>query len=112
MTTDPNDPEQHQRQLAAELATLDFVLPGSLNVTQNRCGKPNCRCHHDPPQLHGPYHSWTRKTAGKTITRHLSAEQANRLRPWIENSHRLRALITELEALCIRKIEHDEGWAK
>ena len=40
-----------------------------------RCGHANCRCHADPPQLHGPYHQWTRKKNGKTATRILSDDQ-------------------------------------
>ena len=103
---------QRRTELHAEIATIGYVLPGTLNVITNRCGKPNCRCHGDPPQLHGPYLTWTRKVAGKTITRRLTPQQADRYRPWLENSRRLRALIAELEALTIQTAEHAEGWDK
>ena len=53
------------RRIAAELAALGFALPGPLADRMTRCGRANCRCHADPPRLHGPYHQWTaRKTAG------------------------------------------------
>jgi len=31
------------------------------------CGNATCRCHKDPHNRHGPYHYWTRKSAGKTV---------------------------------------------
>jgi hypothetical protein len=59
----------HAAGIAAELASLGFALPGTLIERHVRCGKTRCRCHADPPVLHGPYWQWTRKAAGKTITR-------------------------------------------
>ena len=70
-------PAQQARaaRIAAELAALSFALPGTLADRMTRCGRPNCRCHADPPRLHGPYHQWTRKKDGKTATRILSDDQ-------------------------------------
>ena len=48
------------------------ALPGTLTIRAYACGKTSCRCHADPPRLHGPYAEWTRKIAGKTITRRLT----------------------------------------
>jgi len=48
-------------RIAAELAAAGFALPGTLTVRAYACGKPGCRCHADPPRLHGPYAEWTRK---------------------------------------------------
>src|SRR5882762_4851630 len=59
-------------RIAAELAQAGFALPGTLTVRSYACGKPACRCHADPPRLHGPYAEWTRKIGGKTITRRLT----------------------------------------
>ena len=71
----------------------------------NRCGKPNCACHADPPKLHGPYITWTRKVSGKTVTRRLSAEQLERYRTWFDNDRRLKALVKEIEALSLKALE-------
>jgi hypothetical protein len=108
----PSPPEPRQRELAAQIAEIGFVLPGSLNLVMNRCGKPRCACHADPPRLHGPYITWTRKLAGKTVTRRLTAEQADRYRPWFENNRRLRELISELEALSLQRAADAEGWGE
>ena len=51
MPQSPPDPPG--ARLAAELAGLDYALPGTLATRYMRCGKPNCRCKADPPTLHG-----------------------------------------------------------
>ena len=112
MTPQPPSPEQQQRELIAEIAALGRCLPGSITTRQMRCGRERCACKADPPKLHGPYTTWTRKVAGKTVTRRLSPEQAQRYRPWFEDSRRLRALISELEALSIQAAERAERWGE
>jgi hypothetical protein len=93
--------------IAAELASLGLALPGTLIERHVRCGKPGCRCHADPPVLHGPYWQWTRKVAGKTITRLISDEQLDDYRQWLDNDRKLRALVAELEALTLAIADAD-----
>jgi Family of unknown function (DUF6788) len=88
-------------RIAAELASLGLALPGTLIQRHVRCGKPGCRCHADPPVLHGPYWQWTRKVAGKTITRLVPDDQLDDYRQWLDNHRRLRALVAELETLTL-----------
>ena len=111
MPPSPTPPTRRLQQLHAEVADIEFALPGTINIAMNRCGKPNCACHHDPPKLHGPYITWTRKVAGKTVTRKLSAEQLERYRPWFDNDRRLRALIKEIETLSIETLNTAEDRA-
>jgi hypothetical protein len=87
--------------IAAELASLGLALPGTLIERHVRCGKPGCRCHADPPVLHGPYWQWTRKAGGKTVTRLVPDEQLDDYRQWLDNHRRLRALVAELETLTL-----------
>jgi hypothetical protein len=110
MEHNPTPPQPRLAQLHAQLAEIDFVLPGTINVAMNRCGKPTCACHADPPRLHGPYITWTRKVQGKTVTRRLTPEQLERYQPWFENNRRLRQLISELETLSLHAAEQAEGW--
>ena len=110
MPPNPRSPEPRLRELQAQLAAIGFALPGTINIAMNRCGKPTCACHKDPPRLHGPYVTWTRKVNGKTVTRRLNAEQLERYRPWFENTRRLRQLTAELEALSLDTAEQAEGW--
>jgi hypothetical protein len=107
----PQPDEQHElARLRAQLAQIGFALPGSIVERRMRCGKAGCRCKADPPQLHGPYIQWTRKVAGKTVTRTLSKQQYERYRPWFDNARRLRELVAELEALSLRTVERAEEW--
>jgi hypothetical protein len=95
--------------LPAALTDADYALPGTLARRYMRCGKANCRCKADPPELHGPYLHWTRTVAGKTVTRTLTEEQASRYQHWFDNARRLRELITELEARSLRAFLDAEG---
>ena len=97
-------------QIAAQLAQAGFALPGTLTVRAYACGKPNCRCHADPPRLHGPYHQWTRKKNGKTATRILSDDQLADYGPWFDSHRRLRELVAELEELSLAITENDPRW--
>jgi hypothetical protein len=110
MPSNPSAPEPRLAELHAQLAAIGPVLPGTINIATNRCGKPNCACHAEPPRLHGPYVTWTRKVNGKTVTRRLTPEQLERYQPWFENNRRLRRLISELEALSLHTAEQAEGW--
>jgi hypothetical protein len=104
------DERRRQAEIAAALAQLGFCLPGTLTERRTRCSSPGCHCRATPPVLHGPYYSWTRKVAGKTVTRTLSAEQASRYASWFEHARRLRALAAELEALSLAIAERTERW--
>jgi hypothetical protein len=97
-------------EITALLAGAAFALPGTVADRMTRCGRANCRCHDDPPRLHGPYHQWTRKKNGKTATRILTDEQLADYGPWFDNHKRLRELITELEALSLAIAENDPRW--
>jgi hypothetical protein len=94
-------------RIAAQLARAGLALPGTLTVRSYACGKPNCRCHADPPRLHGPYAEWTRKIGGKTITRRLTPDELAEYQPLFDNAKKLRALITELQDLTLEIIEED-----
>jgi hypothetical protein len=110
VTPDESPHQARARQILAELAQIDYALPGSVVTRSTKCGKPGCRCKADPPLLHGPYRSWIRKSAGKPITRKLTDEQEQRYRPWFDNARRIRELINELHALSIQAAEDAEDW--
>ena len=94
-------------RIAAGLARAGLALPGTLTIRAYACGKPGCRCHADPPRLHGPYAEWTRKIGGKTITRRLTPAQLAEYQPLFDNARKLRALLAELQDLTLEIIETD-----
>lgn len=96
-------------RISAELAGLDYALPGTLSRRFMRCGKDNCRCKADPPVLHGPYLHWTRTVAGKTVTRTLTEDQALRYQAWFDNARHLRDIVTDVEARSLDAFNKAEG---
>jgi hypothetical protein len=112
----PPTPDQQARaqaiaaEITARLAGLTFALPGTVADRLTRCGRANCRCHADPPRLHGPYHQWTRKKNGRTATKILTDDQLADYGPWFDNHRRLRELLAELEELSLAITENDPRW--
>ena len=93
------------RELAERVADIGFIAADTITYRHNRCGKPSCRCHADPPQLHGPYHQWTAKVDGKTVTRRLSENQARLYPEWIGNGRQLRDLIAQMRGVAAKATE-------
>jgi hypothetical protein len=100
------------RRLTAQLATLGATLPGTISRREIRCGKPNCRCHADPPQLHGPYWWWTRSIRGKTVTRMLSEDLYHDYQTLFDDQQRARRVLSELEAIGLAALESDPRYGQ
>jgi len=97
-------------QVAAELAAAAGpALPGTLTVRSYACGKRRCHCHDDPPVLHGPYAEWTRKIAGKTVTRRLTPEQLKEWQPLFENPRAIRDLLAEIQDLTLQAVSASDA---
>jgi hypothetical protein len=96
---------QRRAAIAAEIAALGPVVPGTISERSTRCGGAGCHCRADPPVLHGPYPTWTHQEGGRQVTRTLSAEEAEALRPSIESNRRLHQLVKELESISIAEFE-------
>jgi len=92
------------RELARQLADIGYIASGSLPPRHNRCGKLSCRCHADPPQLHGPYWQWTAKVDGKTVNRRLTPREANLYSEWIANDRRRRQLVTQMRDVAAKAL--------
>jgi len=109
-------PDRDQRaevaRIASELSKIarsGKVLSGSIIERFMRCGRTGCACHADPPRRHGPYWQWTRKVAAKTVSRWLTAEQAQDYATWLENGRRFRELLARLEQMGVEAVEADDG---
>jgi hypothetical protein len=87
------------KRLAAQVADVGFISPGSLVQRYTTCGNPDCRCAAHPPQLHGPYWHWSTAVAGKTINRTVTEEQVPLYQEWIANRRRLRQIVTDIEKI-------------
>ncbi len=97
--------ESLKRELASLATQMGFLLPGSVQSRFFECSRDsNCRCHDDPANRHGPYHYWTRKVKGKTLSVSLDDEQLSLVEQWIENSRGLERLLKQMRHESIRAI--------
>ncbi len=86
---------QQYQGVQAQVHTLGYVLPGTVQKRQYRCGKPTCHCAQG--LLHGPYYQWTRKVSGKTVNVNLDPATVQQVKAWIRNNRKLRQLCHRLE---------------
>ena len=106
----PPDPvlQRYERQFEAlkdQVAELGFFCKGTILARRMRCGKATCACQADPAQRHGPYHEWTRKVGGKTVSRHLQPEEAQLYQDGTDQWRKLRRLLARMETLSRHAIE-------
>ena len=95
----PGAPDPRFAQARQELHQLGYFLKGTVLKRMMKCGQPNCACHRDPSQRHGPYFEWTYKVHGKTVNVKLSP-QAAPLYLAATNQHRqLKAALARMERL-------------
>lgn len=80
----------------AQIQALGYVIPGTFQKRQYRCGKLTCRCV-TQGLLHGPYYQWSRKINGKTVNLNLDSESAKKVQEWIQNNRKLRQLCRQME---------------
>jgi hypothetical protein len=91
--------------LKRRLSKIGYICTGTLMSLSSRCGKPSCACHRNQKALHGPYLVWTRTVQGKTVTRSLSARQAERWKECIKNMRETERIIEQLKELSAIYIE-------
>jgi hypothetical protein len=88
------------RGALASLAEAEPMRRGSLSERYVKCSKEGCPCGETADARHGPYYSLTRAVAGRTQSRLLSAEQAERVRKQIEAGHRFRKRVEAYWEAC------------
>jgi type II secretory pathway component PulJ len=85
------------RQARQELQQLDYFLKGTVLKRMMKCGYPNCACHRDPSQRHGPYFEWTYKLQGKTVNVKLTPQAAPLYQAATKQHRKLKAALARLE---------------
>jgi hypothetical protein len=89
-------------ELSENLQDTGFILYGTVRKHYMKCGHKGCRCHADPPQLHGPYYDWTRRVEGKTKTVRLTEDHAKIIEEWISNMRRVEKIVMEMESISVQ----------
>jgi hypothetical protein len=91
--------DQRFRQTRDELHQLGYFLKGTVSKRMMKCGQPNCACHRDASQRHGPYFEWTYKVNGKTVNVKLSPQSAPLYQAATNQYRQLKALLSRMERL-------------
>lgn len=102
------DKEQYSleyEELRRRLADTGYICTGTVATVYRKCGKSYCACASDPDARHGPYHTWTRKVHGKTVTRNLSEAQAERCRRYIAAYRELEQILEEMKSMTAKHVE-------
>ena len=86
----PEDVPESVRLLAEQLSQPRPLRRGSLGERYLKCGKPNCACATREEARHGPYFSLTRVVGGRTRSRRLTAQQAERVREQLAAGQQFR----------------------
>ena len=102
---------QDYQAAKAKIQALGYVLPGTVQRRQYRCGKPNCQCV-TAGILHGPYDQWTRKVSGKTVNINLDTASTKKVKEWIQNNRNLRKLCRRLEKTSLAALRTSTSMGK
>ena len=89
-----------------ELHQLDYFLKGTVSKRMMKCGQPQCACHRDPAQRHGPYFEWTYKVKGKTVNVKLSPQAAPLYLTATKQHRKLKAALARMERLSRSALAH------
>jgi hypothetical protein len=104
--------ERLRRELVSLAPQVGFLLTGSVQSRFFECSRQNnCRCHDDMASRHGPYHYWTRKVKGKTVSVTLTDDQLAVVQEWIQNSRALERLLKKMRNESMRAIALTTGKA-
>jgi len=71
-----------------------------------KCGQPNCACHQDASQRHGPYFEWTYKVKGKTVNVKLSPQAAPLYQAATKQHRKLKVALSRMERLSRTALAH------
>lgn len=102
----PSDPDPRFRQARQELHQLGYFLKGTVLKRMMKCGQPNCACHRDASQRHGPYFEWTYKIKGKTVNVKLTPQAAPLYLAATKQHRKLKAALAKLERLSRTALAH------
>ena len=95
----PSSPDRRFREARQQLQQLGYFLKGTVLKRMMKCGQPNCACHRDASQRHGPYFEWTYKVKGKTVNVKLSPQAATLYQDATKQHRQLKAALTSMERL-------------
>ena len=108
--------ERQQAELKAQLSSVRDMRRGSLVARYRNCGKASCCCAAAQHPGHGPSLSLTWQEEGKTRTKIIPVEAAERTKAQIAEFRRFRRLSRELvevsERICDARLASEQAEAQ
>jgi hypothetical protein len=98
--------DQRFHQARQQLHQLEYFLKGTVLKRMMKCGRPQCACHRDPAQRHGPYFEWTYKVAGKTVNVKLTPQTASLYQAATRQHRKLKTILDRMERLSRTVLAH------
>lgn len=102
--------------LKEQIKSIGDMRPGSLVPRYRKCGKANCQCAKPGHPGHGPSYSLTRRVKGKTVTKIVAPDSADKAKGQIAEHQRFRRLCDKLVEtsvqLCDAKFDRQKAEAK
>ena len=85
------------KKLQKRIQKLGVVIPGTLRVIYQRCGKPSCKCSSGlSKDKHGPYTYWDRKHSGKLTSSSISKKNIKYFKEGIRNRKELDKIYQQM----------------
>ena len=91
--------KQQYRELARSLSQIGFIWRGNVQRRMLPCKQQHCLCNTKGIPQHGPYPYWTTKVNQKTVTKLLTAEEADLYEQWIHNRRLLEQTLKRMNNL-------------
>jgi len=91
--------QKQYRKLAKLLSEIGFIWHGNLQRRRLPCSNTKCACKTNPKSKHGPYPYWTTKINQKTVTKLLTAEEADLYEEWIQNRRKLQSILRKMNQI-------------
>jgi hypothetical protein len=98
--------ERHWRSLLAQIAAQRGLLRGSLQLRQQTCGKPNCKCTRG--QKHQALYVVFSKD-GRYRQLYVPRQWEQAVRQWVGNYRQLRDLTEKVSEFYAEKVRTRQG---
>ena len=100
------EPERLWRSLLAQIISQRGLLRGSLQLREQLCGKPNCRCARG--QKHQVLYLVFSK-GGRYRQLYVPKAWASAVRQWVQNYHQWRDLTEQVSQIYVEKVQKRQG---
>lgn len=86
-------------EVARQLGLRAEFVPGSVQETWSRCGKPTCHCAREDDPGHGPRLLWVHYSGGKTRSKTIPVRLVDQVRDGVDAYQAFTAGVAEINQI-------------